>query len=399
MIAPDENSPAEVEASVPVKTDETAVAAPESLRLEDIFEKTIYHFLEPVGQYLRDPSVTEVMVNGWDEVYIERKGQLELTEARFPSNGALMAAVRNLLQYVGKRVDPERPMMDARLPDGSRVHVAMPPCSRRGTLVTIRKFSRQAFDMGFLIETGCLTELTRDFLWLCIVTEKNLLISGGTSSGKTSLLNVLSEYIHHDRRVVVIEESSELQLQQPHVIGLESRAPDRYGRGEVTIRDLFKNALRMRPDRIIVGECRGGEALDMIQAMTSGHAGSVTTLHADSPKDALNRLETMAMMSNVAMPLMALRAQVASAIHVIVQMMRFADGSRRVVEISQVLPLTEHGEYQVQELFKLELPGGESQLAKASLVWNGNRIVFADDVAVRTQVAKMPSLQPLVADN
>ncbi|MEA3367213.1 MAG: CpaF/VirB11 family protein, partial [Planctomycetota bacterium] len=195
------------------------------------------------------------------------------------------------------------------------------------------------------------------------------------------------------------EESSELQLQQPHVIGLESRAPDRYGRGEVTIRDLFKNALRMRPDRIIVGECRGGEALDMIQAMTSGHAGSVTTLHADSPKDALNRLETMAMMSNVAMPLMALRAQVASAIHVIVQMMRFADGSRRVVEISQVLPLTEHGEYQVQELFKLQLPKGESQLAKASLVWNGNRIVFADDVAVRTQVAKMPSLGPLVADN
>jgi len=399
MIAPDEKTPVGESGGVPVKTEVAPPAPPEDLHLEDIFEKTIYHFLEPVGQYLRDPSVTEVMINGLDEVYIERKGQLELTEARFPNEGALMAAVRNLLQYVGKRVDPERPMMDARLPDGSRVHVAMPPCSRKGTVVTIRKFSRQAFDMDFLVETRCLTELTRDFLWLCIVTEKNLLISGGTSSGKTSLLNVLSEYIRRDRRVVVIEESSALQLQQPHVIGLESRAPDRYGRGEVTIRDLFKNALRMRPDRIIVGECRGGEALDMIQAMTSGHAGSVTTLHADSPKDALNRLETMAMMSNVAMPLMALRAQVASAIHVIVQMMRFADGSRRVVEISQVLPLTEHGEYQVQELFKLQLPEGESQLAKASLVWNGNKIVFADDVAVRTQVVKMPSLGPLVADN
>jgi len=396
MIGPEENGPAE--ASVPARTEESAVAAPETLRLEDIFEKTIYHFLDPVGEYLRDPGVTEVMINGWDEIYIERKGRLELTDATFPSEDALMAAVRNLLQYVGKRVDPERPMMDARLPDGSRVHVAMPPCSRKGTVVTIRKFSRQAFDMDFLIETGCLTELARDFLWLCIVTEKNLLISGGTSSGKTSLLNVLSEYIPHDRRIVVIEESSELQLKQPHVIGLESRAPDRYGRGEVTIRDLFKNALRMRPDRIIVGECRGGEALDMIQAMTSGHAGSVTTMHSDSPVDALNRLETMAMMSNVAMPLSALRAQVASAIHVILQMMRFADGSRRVVEIAQVLPLSEHGEYQVQDLFKLRLPQGESELAKATLTWTGNRIAFSDDVAVQTQAAKMPSLEPLVAD-
>jgi len=399
MIASGGNGPGEAESSVPVRADETAVAAPETLRLEDIFEKTIYHFLEPVGVYLRDPSVTEVMINGWDEVFIERKGRLERTEASFPSEEALMAAVRNLLQYVGKRVDPERPMMDARLPDGSRVHVAMLPCSRRGTVVTIRKFSRQAFDMDFLVETKCLTELARDFLWLCTVTEKNLLISGGTSSGKTSLLNVLSEYIHHDRRIVVIEESSELQLQQPHVIGLESRAPDRYGRGEVTIRDLFKNALRMRPDRIIVGECRSGEALDMIQAMTSGHAGSITTLHADSPADALNRLETMAMMSSVAMPLSALRAQVASAIHVIVQMMRFADGSRRVVEISQVLPLGDRGEYRVQNLFKLKMPEGESELAKASLVWTGNRIVFADDVAVQTEVAKMESLKPLVADN
>jgi len=398
MIGPDGNNPAEADTSVPARTEEAAVAAPEALRLEDIFEKTIYHFLEPVGEYLRDPAVTEVMINGRDEIYVERQGRLELTEAQFPSEDALMAAVRNLLQYVGKRVDPERPMMDARLPDGSRVHVAMPPCSRKGTVVTIRKFSRQAFDMDFLIETGCLTELARDFLWLCIVTEKNLLISGGTSSGKTSLLNVLSEYIHHDRRIVVIEESSELQLQQPHVIGLETRAPDRYGRGEVTIRDLFKNSLRMRPDRVIVGECRSGEALDMIQAMTSGHAGSMTTLHADSPADALNRLETMAMMSNVAMPLSALRAQVASAIHVIVQVMRFADGSRRVVEIAQVLPLSEHGEYQVQDLFKLRLPEGESELAKASLAWTGNPIAFADDVAVQTQVAKMPSLAPLVDD-
>ena len=398
MIAPEGDKPAETAPGALAKAETGGALAPEDLRLEDIFEKTIYHFFEPVGEFLRDPTVTEVMINGWQEVYIERAGQLELTDARFPSEGALMAAVRNVLQYVGKRVDPERPMMDARLPDGSRVHVALPPCSRKGIVVTIRKFSRQAFDMDFLVQTRCLSPLARDFLRLCIVTEKNLLISGGTSSGKTSLLNVLSRYIHHDRRIVVIEESSELQLQQPHVISLETRAPDRYGRGEVTIRDLFKHSLRMRPDRVIVGECRGGEALDMIQAMTSGHAGSMTTLHADSPMDALNRLETMAMMSNVAMPLAALRAQVASAIHVIVQMMRFADGSRRVVEIAQVLPLDEHGQYQVEALFRLQLPRGERKLDKAELVWTGRKICFADEVAVQAEVAKMPSLAPLVAD-
>ncbi len=398
MIAPEGDKPAETAPGALAKAETGGALAPEDLRLEDIFEKTIYHFFEPVGEFLRDPTVTEVMINGWQEVYIERAGQLELTDARFPSEGALMAAVRNVLQYVGKRVDPERPMMDARLPDGSRVHVALPPCSRKGIVVTIRKFSRQAFDMDFLVQTRCLSPLARDFLRLCIVTEKNLLISGGTSSGKTSLLNVLSRYIHDDRRIVVIEESSELQLQQPHVISLETRAPDRYGRGEVTIRDLFKHSLRMRPDRVIVGECRGGEALDMIQAMTSGHAGSMTTLHADSPMDALNRLETMAMMSNVAMPLAALRAQVASAIHVIVQMMRFADGSRRVVEIAQVLPLDEHGQYQVEALFRLQLPRGERKLDKAELVWTGRKICFADEVAVQAEVAKMPSLAPLVAD-
>ncbi len=381
-----------------IASDKKPATQGQEIRLETIFERTILHFLEPVGEFLRDPSVTEIMINGTDEIYIERKGRLVLTEARFPSEPALLAAVRNILQYVDKRLNPDRPMTDARLPDGSRVHVAMPPCSRKGVVVTIRKFARQAFDMGFLVETGCLTELSRDFLTLCTVTEKNMLISGGTSSGKTSLLNVLSEYIQDDRRIVVIEESSELQLKQPHVISLESRSPDRYGRGEVTIRDLFKNSLRMRPDRVIVGECRGGEALDMIQAMTSGHAGSMTTLHADSPADALNRLETMAMMSTVDIPLPALRAQVASAIHVIIQMMRFSDGSRRVVQISQVLPLDVRGNYQVEDLFVLRLPEGERELAKASLVWTGTKIAFRKEVAVLSAMVNLPSLEPLVAD-
>ena len=368
------------------------------IRLEEIFEKTILHFLEPVGEYLRDPTVTEIMVNGPDEIFIERKGRLLLTESKFPNEAALQAAIRNILQYVGKRISTEHPMLDARLPDGSRVHVAMAPCSRRGTLLTIRKFSRQAFDMDFLVSTGCLSPLACDFLKLCILTEKNLLISGGTSSGKTSLLNVLSGYIHSDRRIVVIEESSELQLRQPHVLSLESRAPDRYGRGEVTIRDLFKHSLRMRPDRVIVGECRGGEALDMIQAMTSGHAGSMTTLHADSPPDALHRLETMALMSNVEIPLSALRAQVASAIHVIVQMMRFVDGSRRVVQIAQVLPLDEHGRYHVEDLFILRMPPGERELTKATLEWTGTKLAFRHEVAVLSEMRNMPTLEPLVAD-
>ena len=386
-------------ATAPAKTAQAKPAPSRvAIRLEDIFERTILHFLEPVGEFLRDPTVTEIMVNGPDEIYIERRGQLTLTEARFPDESSLMAAIRNILQYVGKRVTTEVPMVDARLPDGSRVHVAMPPCSRKGILLTIRKFSRQAFDMDFLVKSGCLSELSRDFLILCIGTEKNLLVSGGTSSGKTSLLNVMSEYIQSERRIVVIEESAELQLRQPHVLSLEGRGPDRYGRGEVTIRELFKNSLRMRPDRVIVGECRGGEALDMIQAMTSGHAGSMTTLHADSPVDALHRLETMAMMSTVDIPLAALRAQVASAIHVIVQMMRFADGGRRVVQISQVLALDTHGRYQVEDLFVLRLPAGERDLAKAVLQWTGAKIAFRHDVAVQAEILKLPSLEPLVAD-
>jgi pilus assembly protein CpaF len=386
-------------ATAQVKTAQVKAAPSRvTIRLEDIFERTILHFLEPVGEFLRDPTVTEIMVNGPDEIYVERRGQLTLTEARFPDESALMAAIRNILQFVGKRISVEIPMLDARLPDGSRVHVAMPPCSRKGILLTIRKFSHQAFDMDFLVSSGCLSELARDFLKLCIVTEKNLLISGGTSSGKTSLLNVLSADIQADRRIVVIEESSELQLRQPHVLSLETRAPDRYGKGEVTIRELFKNSLRMRPDRVIVGECRGGEALDMIQAMTSGHAGSMTTLHADSPADALHRLETMALMSNVVIPLSALRAQVASAIHVIVQVMRFSDGSRRVVQISQVLPLDTHGRYQTEDLFVLRMPEGERELSKAKLEYTGVKVEFRHEVSVQSAIRNLPSLEPMVAD-
>jgi len=273
----------------------------------------------------------------------------------------------------------------------------MPPCSRVGPCLTIRKFARQAFDMDYLIETRTLTPEARDFTKVCILAEKNFLISGGTSSGKTSLMNVLAGYVPGDRRIVVIEESSELQLQQPHVISLETKPPDRYGRGEVPIRMLFKHSLRMRPDRIIVGEVRGGEALDMIQAMTSGHGGSMSTIHADSPGHAMNRLETLAMMSGVDMPLHALRARIASAIDIVVQMMRFVDGSRRVIQISEVLPL-EQGNYHLQDLFDFKLPPGAKNIGEADLTWTGRRPTFADDVSIKLLVQSLPNLEPLFAD-
>ncbi|MDK1030729.1 MAG: ATPase, T2SS/T4P/T4SS family [Planctomycetia bacterium] len=362
-----------------------------------IFEQTLRHFLEPIGQFLEDPEVVEIMCNGHNEIYIERRGALIKTDAHFESEERMIAAIRNILQYVGKRLSPDLPLQDARLPDGSRVHIAMPPCSRLGPCLTIRKFSRQAFDMDFLLQARTLTEISRDFLKVCVLGSKNILFSGGTSSGKTSLMNVVAGYVPSDRRIVVIEESTELQLQQPHVIPLETKAADRYGRGAVPIRLLFRHSLRMRPDRIIVGEVRGGEALDMIQAMTSGHAGSMSTIHADSPADAMNRLETLSMMAGLNMPLAALRIRIASAIDVVVQMMRFADGSRRVVQISELLPL-EGGNFSLQDIFELKLRPGARKMEDADLVWTGRRPTFADDITVKLVAESLPNLQEMFAD-
>ena len=287
-----------------------------------IFVKTVAHYLAPIRSYLDDVAVTEVMINRADEIYVERDGKLERTDARFPDQEAYEAAINNILQFTGKSLTDERALIDTRLPDGSRVHVAKAPCARLGTAVTIRKFSKANLDIDWLVEMGTLNDQARQFLKIAVRAERNILVVGGTSSGKTSLLNALSGYIPAGQRVVVIEDSAELQLQQDHVVSLESRLPDRYGRNAVTIRDLFKASLRLRPDRIIIGEVRGGEALDMIQAMTSGHGGSMGTLHANNPADALNRLETMALMSKVELPLHALRAQVSSALDLVVQMSR-----------------------------------------------------------------------------
>jgi len=342
---------------------------------DETFRKTLRHFLAPVMPFLDDASVSEVMINGPDEVFIERAGKLIKTDVKFAGEPALLAAVVNVLQFAGKRVDPHNPLAEARLPDGSRVHVAGPPCSRHGTVVTIRKHSRTMPTVNELVRWGTLSAAAAEYLGLMVAAEKNLLVSGGTSSGKTTLLNVISGFIPADQRIVVIEDTSELRLAQSHVIGMEARAPDRMGRGGVTIRDLFRGALRMRPDRVIVGECRGGEALDMIQAMTSGHAGSMSTLHSDTTHDALARLETLAMMSAVQLPPAAIRQQVASAIHLVVQVARLADGRRRVVEIAEVMPLSADGHYSVGKMF--ELRAGEG--GALDLAWTGRVSRFAGD--------------------
>jgi pilus assembly protein CpaF len=335
----------------------------------DIYAATIEHYLQPIRPFLDDPAVAEVMINGPQDIFIERDGGLEKTDAAFTDREAYHAAVNNILQYTCQSYSDETPLVDSRLPDGSRVHVAKEPCARHGTVVTIRKFSTEMLDMDWLVELGTLTEPARQYLQTAVNAEQNVLVTGGTSSGKTSLLNALSHYIPDGQRLVVIEDSADLQLQQEHVISLEAKRGDRLGRGAVSIRELFRSSLRLRPDRIIIGEVRGGEALDMIQAMTSGHGGSMGTLHANSPRDALNRLETLAMMSEVELPLHALRAQASSAIDVIVQLSRQVGGRRIVTQISEVDPLGDDDYYQLRDLFMLEPTASETADKRMELTW------------------------------
>jgi len=298
---------------------------------ESVFAATVSYFLGPIREFLEDDSVTEVMVNGYDKIYIERGGRLFETQAKFPTPDALLSAIHNVAQYVGREIDHERPILDARLPDGSRVHAVIPPSARQGTYLTIRKFKRDMFGLGDFVKIGSLSPQVREFIELCVVLRKNLVVAGGTGTGKTTMLNAVSSAIPEEERIVVIEDSSELRLDQRHCLYLEAQQADRWGRGQVSIRDLFKASLRMRPDRIIVGEVRSGEALDMVQSMISGHSGSMTTVHATTPRDALVRLETLSLMSDVSLPVYVARAQVASAINVIVQLVRHTeDGSRKV---------------------------------------------------------------------
>ena len=291
----------------------------------------------PIDALLRDDTVTEVMVNGFDHVYVERRGKLERTDVRFVDDSHVMRIIDKIVSQVGRRVDEASPMVDARLPDGSRVNAIIPPLALNGPTLTIRKFSRDPYTINDLITFGTLTARSAQFLAACVKGKLNVLVSGGTGTGKTTTLNAMSAFIPGDERIVTIEDAAELQLQQDHVITLESRPSNIEGSGEVKIRELVRNALRMRPDRIIVGEVRGAETLDMLQAMNTGHEGSLTTIHANSPRDALSRLETLVMTAGVELPHRAIREQIASAFDLLVQIQRLVDGSRRITHISEVV--------------------------------------------------------------
>jgi len=300
---------------------------------------------------MQDEAIREVMINGHDQVFIEESGELKRTDIRFDDPEQLHAAVRNIAQYVGVHLREDVSRFDARLPEGHRVHVVLPPVSRTGISVTIRKHTKSSFKLEDLIELGSISQESMGFLRSAMQREQNMVIAGGTGTGKTTFINALSALIPNTDRIITIEDAAELQLDQEHVVSLETKAADRKGKGAVTIRDLLHSSLRMRPDRIIVGECRGGEALDLLQAMNTGHGGSMSTVHANSPVETLRRLETLALFSGEDIPIRFLRAQVASAINLVVQLQRLA-GKRSVVSIAEVLPLTEDGEYQVQEIYR-----------------------------------------------
>ncbi|NLY52490.1 MAG: CpaF family protein [Firmicutes bacterium] len=310
----------------------------------------------PITPLLNDPTISEVMVNGPKQVYVEREGRLEITDVAFRDDAHVMHIVEKIVAPLGRRIDESMPMVDARLPDGSRVNAIIPPLSLNGPVLTIRKFAADPFTVEDLIEFGTLTPEIAEFLEACVRVRLNIVVSGGTGSGKTTLLNVLSSFIPQNERIITIEDAAELQLQQDHVVSLESRPPNIEGKGAIAIRDLVRNALRMRPDRIVVGEVRGGEALDMLQAMNTGHDGSLTTGHANTPRDMLSRLETMVLMAGMELPVRAIREQIASAIDLIVQTSRLRDGSRKIIQITEVQGM-EGDVITLQDIFIFEQQG------------------------------------------
>ena len=349
----------------------------EQVRLAAIVFDDILGF-GPIEPFLGDPSVTEVMVNSDSSIFIERDGLLHETDARFATQDHLRRVIERIVGQVGRRIDESSPMVDARLSDGSRVNAVIPPLAVDGPALTIRKFSQDPFSSGDLVRMGTLPLEVAEFLDACVAGRLNVLISGGTGTGKTTLLNVMSSFIPEDQRIVTIEDAVELRLNQRHVIRLEARPSNIEGKGEVTIRDLVRNALRMRPDRIVVGEVRGGEALDMLQAMNTGHEGSLGTVHANSPRDAVSRLETMVLMAGFDLPVKAIREQIASALNLIVQLDRLSDGSRRVTQVSEVVGM-EGQVVTLQDAFKFEhaITGG------GMLHPTGIRPQFADRLAAR----------------
>ncbi|HDQ25206.1 MAG TPA: CpaF family protein [bacterium] len=302
--------------------------------VEDVFNEVAGY--GAIEEYLKDPSVTEVMVNSYDRIYVEKKGRITRAVNNFTDDSMVLRAIERIVLPLGRRIDESMPYVDARLPDGSRVNAVIAPLALDGPVLTIRKFPGKKLQIEDLIGFGSITREAADYLRQAVVDRKNILISGGTGSGKTTLLNVLSSFIPGDERIITIEDSAELRLPQEHVVRLEARPPNIEGRGAVTIRDLVRNSLRMRPDRIVVGECRGGETLDMLQAMNTGHEGSMTTVHANSPRDALSRLDVLVLMAGTELPLRAIREQIRSAIDIIIQQSRMKDGRRRVTAIAEI---------------------------------------------------------------
>ena len=348
---------------------------------QQLFEQIVAEILGlgPLEPFLADEGITEVMVNGPEDIYIERDGKIRKTKAIFESEEHLMRIIERIVAPLGRRIDESSPMVDARLPDGSRVNAVIPPISLVGPTVTIRKFSKDPLTVEQLIQFGTVTAEAMALLEACVEAKLNILISGGTGSGKTTFLNVLSGYIPGDERIVTIENAAELQLRQNHVVTLESRPPNIEGKGEVTIQDLVINSLRMRPDRIIVGECRGPEAFDMLQAMNTGHEGSMTTIHANNARDALGRLENMILMAGMELPHRAIREQIAAALDGIIQLERMRDGSRKVVNISEVQGM-EGDVITMSDVFKFERAGYEDGRVIGKLRPTGLRPKFMEKI-------------------
>jgi pilus assembly protein CpaF len=339
------------------------------------FQAGVEFFLGPIMPLLRDETVTEIMVNGPRDVFVERAGRIEPVDTRFEDEAAVLAAANNIAQYVGKTIDEKEPILDGRLPDGSRVCIVLAPVAAGGTSINIRRFSQKANAPEFLLEKGSITPEALEFVQLAVRAGLNIVVSGGTGSGKTTILNILSNVFSDDERIVVIEDTRELQVQKKHVVQMEARPPDAYGRGEITVRDLFVTSLRMRPDRIVVGEVLRGEALDMVQAMTSGHRGSLATLHADTPPQTCGRLETMCMLADVGLPLGALRRQVALALDLVVQSARLHSGQRLITHISEIDLDEATDTYRIHDLFNLDTSSGEPKLT-----WTGRRPALADEL-------------------
>jgi pilus assembly protein CpaF len=335
----------------------------------------------PLEPLLRDPDITEIMVNGCDYIFVERAGKIYPVETRFSNESHLRRVIDKIVGRVGRRIDEASPLVDARLPDGSRVNAVIAPIALDGAMLTIRKFSQDPFTDADLIAFGTMTPNVRDFLRACVIGRRNIIISGGTGSGKTTTLNVISSFLPEDERIITIEDAAELQLHQEHVLRLESRPANIEGRGQIAIRDLVRNSLRMRPDRIVVGEVRDGAALDMLQAMNTGHDGSITTVHANSPRDSLSRLETMVLMAGVELPVRAIREQVSGALDLIVQQARLKDGSRRIVAITEVVGM-EGDTVTLQDLFTFDWHAGrdENGRFRGTLVSTGLRPKFLQDL-------------------